>query len=73
VTWKNWRDGIRQNLDRPAFRQAWVRLVPDLNGTFQDLRKKFPEYLPALGAVVGGSKAQEILEEQSDRNFGTLA
>lgn len=38
ATWKNWREGIEQHLRRPGFRQAWERLRPDLDGSFDDLR-----------------------------------
>ena len=38
VTWANWRDGIAQNMARPAFRQAWEQLLPDLDGSFDELK-----------------------------------
>lgn len=38
-TWINWRDGIEQNLARPAFSQAWEALLPDLDGSFDDLKR----------------------------------
>lgn len=37
-TWLTWREGIEQNLDRPAFRQAWEALLPHLDGSFEDLK-----------------------------------
>ncbi|MCC6989681.1 MAG: hypothetical protein IT181_11820 [Acidobacteria bacterium] len=37
-TWANWREGIVQNMARPAFRQAWERLLPDLDGSFDELK-----------------------------------
>ena len=44
-TWATWREGISQNLNRPAFRQAWQQLVPDLDGSFDDLKDTFRNYL----------------------------
>ena len=38
ATWTTWRDGILQNMARPAFRQAWEQLLPDLDGSFDDLK-----------------------------------
>ncbi len=37
-TWNNWHDGIVQHMARPAFRQAWNRLVPFLDGSFESLK-----------------------------------
>jgi hypothetical protein len=37
-TWANWRDGITQNMARPAFRQAWEKLLPDIDGSFDELK-----------------------------------
>lgn len=36
--WSTWEEGIQQNLARPAFAQAWQRLLPDLDGSFDDLK-----------------------------------
>ena len=44
-TWTNWREGIEQHLARPGFQQAWQRLAPDLNGSFDDLRQLLPTTL----------------------------
>jgi hypothetical protein len=41
-TWSNWHEGIQQHLGRPAFQQAWRVLAPDLEGSFDDLRKLLP-------------------------------
>ncbi len=38
-TWINWREGIEQNLGRPGFWQAWQHLLPDLDGSFDDLKR----------------------------------
>ena len=40
--WANWREGIEQHLARPAFAQAWERLSPDLDGSFDELRALLP-------------------------------
>jgi hypothetical protein len=40
-TWKNWRDGMAQNLQRPAFQKAWQQLSPDLHGSFDYLKGEF--------------------------------
>ncbi len=37
-TWKNWEEGMKQNLLRPAFMQAWEILSPQLDGSFDELR-----------------------------------
>ena len=42
ATWDNWREGIEQHFKRPAFLQAWSRLSPDLDGSFDDLRAWLP-------------------------------
>lgn len=39
ATWINWREGIEQNMSRPAFWQAWEALLPDLDGSFDDLKR----------------------------------
>jgi hypothetical protein len=41
-TWINWREGIQQHLQRPAFSQARKRLAPDLDGSFDDLKRLLP-------------------------------
>lgn len=45
-TWRNWREGIEQHLKRPAFVQAWQRLEPDLDGSFDDLKELLPRPVP---------------------------
>lgn len=44
-TWANWREGIEQHLARPAFVQAWRRLSPDLDGSFDELKALLPSSL----------------------------
>jgi len=46
-TWENWQEGIHQNLNCPAFVQAWKRLSPDLDGSFDELKKLLPSNLQA--------------------------
>ena len=40
-TWKYWRDGMKTNLDRPAFKRAWSEIAA-ANGDFRELKKEFP-------------------------------
>jgi hypothetical protein len=46
--WKNWLEGIGQNMERPAFQQAWQAILPDIDGSFDELKK-----LPGMGPTVG--------------------
>lgn len=39
ATWINWRDGIRSNLKRPAFDEAWTRVKEGAKESFDELRK----------------------------------
>jgi len=39
ATWSNWEEGIQQNMGRPAFQQAWKRMLPDLDGSFDELKR----------------------------------
>jgi hypothetical protein len=39
ATWVYWNDGIRQNLQFPAFRIAWELIKKDSAETFHELRK----------------------------------
>jgi hypothetical protein len=39
ATWLNWQDGIKSNLGRPAFAQAWTRIKKGATGSFTELRK----------------------------------
>ena len=38
-TWNNWRDGIRNNLSRPAFRRAWEEIKRRAPESFQEVRQ----------------------------------
>ena len=39
ATWLNWVDGMKSNLGRPAFTQAWARIKEGSSGSFAELRK----------------------------------
>ena len=39
ATWNNWIDGIRANMDRPAFRSAWQAVASRSQGNFAELRR----------------------------------
>jgi hypothetical protein len=38
-TWEYWRDGIKLNLSRPAFKKAWDEIKPADPGFFTELRR----------------------------------
>jgi hypothetical protein len=38
-TWVNWCDGIKTNLSRPAFDQAWKIIKKESDGSFEELRQ----------------------------------
>lgn len=38
-TWADWREGIRLNLERPAFARAWAEIKQRSGKSFQELRK----------------------------------
>lgn len=42
-TWTNWREGIEQHMNRSAFIQAWQRLAPYLDGSFDELKALLPK------------------------------
>ena len=59
-TWENWRDGIEQNLRRPAFARAWAEIGARAPESFDDLRRLLPAvssppHLPSrsVGAGMG--------------------
>lgn len=37
-TWENWRDGIKSNMDLPAFTRAWARIKEKAHESFEELR-----------------------------------
>lgn len=42
ATWAFWEDGIRTNLQRPAFARAWSEIAARANGDFAELRRVCP-------------------------------
>jgi hypothetical protein len=38
-TWRFWRDGIKSNLCRPAFKRAWDEISQQAGGDFSELRR----------------------------------
>lgn len=38
-TWENWRGGIKSNLSRPAFKQAWKEIGGRAHDIFDELRR----------------------------------
>jgi hypothetical protein len=50
-TWNEWRDGIVQNLQRPAFKAAWDEVSGRAPESFNDLREALEE-LPASADFV---------------------
>ena len=49
-TWKEWREGIEQNLERPAFEHAWREISTRAPKSFNDLR----EHVPAAAMLASG-------------------
>lgn len=41
-TWKNWEEGIKGNMARPAFKAAWQEVARRAEGDFESLRKLCP-------------------------------
>lgn len=62
-TWANWIEGIRQNMARAAFRQAWHALLPDLDGSFDELK----------AILRGVSPASERASKQGEPLIATKA
>lgn len=42
AVWAEWRQGIEQNLRKPAFAAAWKAIVARSPGAFDDLRREVP-------------------------------
>ena len=38
-TWKNWTDGIRTTLSKPAFALAWTEIKERSKSSFEELKK----------------------------------
>lgn len=41
-TWAFWKDGIRTNLNRPAFERAWSEIATKAKDDFSELKALFP-------------------------------
>ena len=41
-TWTFWKDGIKSNINRPAFERAWSEIAARSNGEFSELRAIVP-------------------------------
>lgn len=46
-TWIFWEDGIRTNLNRPAFMRAWSEIAAKATNDFTELKELFPPVLNA--------------------------
>lgn len=44
-TWKNWEEGIKGNMARPAFMAAWREVAQRAQGDFDSLRRLCPPYM----------------------------
>jgi hypothetical protein len=53
-TWKEWRDGIEQNLSRPAFARAWREIEQLRPDSFAELRSVLAESPLLRGQVTVG-------------------
>lgn len=47
-SWKQWEDGIRDHLERPAFRRAWDEISAAMPDSFEDLRRVLAPQLTRL-------------------------
>lgn len=57
-TWSEWRDGIKQNVNRPAFARAWDEISCRAPESFNDLRREIPELArPAISTREVGQNA----------------
>jgi hypothetical protein len=52
ATWEEWRDGIEQNLRRPAFARAWAEVSARAPESFNDLREALVGRLPVSGGAL---------------------
>lgn len=50
-TWVFWEQGIRSNLNRPAFARAWAEIAARANGDFAKLRRVCPPGQPTASKV----------------------
>ena len=49
-TWKNWEEGIKGNMARPAFKAAWHEVARRAKGDFESLRKLCPLEAGRMGS-----------------------
>lgn len=49
-TWEFWQDGIRTNLNRPAFARAWSEIAAKAADDFSELKALFPPKVHAAAA-----------------------
>lgn len=49
-TWKNWEEGIKGNMNRPAFKVAWNEVARRASGDFDSLRKLCPPQASVIDA-----------------------
>jgi hypothetical protein len=57
-TWANWREGIEQNLRRPAFARAWAEVSARAPDSFNDLRELVPTAATTTDPAVATSGAE---------------
>lgn len=50
ATWENWEDGIRTNMERPAFQAAWSEVARRAPKDFDHLRELCPPGAPMANA-----------------------
>jgi hypothetical protein len=52
-TWNEWKPGVKTNLGRPAFRQAWRTLAVQISTDFEEFRKEFKDQLVETRGIIG--------------------
>jgi hypothetical protein len=52
-TWLEWTEGIKQNLNRPAFRDAWLEIDSRADGSFDELRQLLAQMNPPTQRLQG--------------------
>ena len=57
ITWEQWKGGIEANMERSAFRKAWLNEIePHVDGDFEEFRRMLP---PMVGGLAP-AKAEPI-------------
>lgn len=64
-TWKNWCDGIKSNLHRPAFGKAWQLIRDESDGSFQELNRLITEQFSKDPVKWGGEHLPSVKENKS--------